>query len=411
MTAIESIGIINGFRSNALQPKGIFDRLATEIKNPERLNSGGDSVAESDRLGRGNSSLSDTPNSYKDYGVSMTTSGYFIIPRSVSSDKRYKSARLKYKHVLHVLLENVAFTPTTYAIGTKLIPINVGQFCASERHLMKLCNEDVKFKDELVDKNIIHRAVQFWATCGILNHEVNQGKLIITITISEFYGKNKNTCEPTSEPLVNLNRTTNEKRKKEKNIKETIEGGGDFDSSLFNLEKSEKEEAPSIFQSKEKQEFSPEEKKHYDFLWAHITKSRMNDGFTPNKKKGIKESDLQGWLKKYKATEIMQALQSTLKSIPTQTWAGYVNKLLSGKIIQKENQSELGRIHVQKIVDENKMDHIEMLKDYFKDHSSNGIETYYSRPIPTLDVILENSLLRAASQKDEEIRKKAYENR
>jgi len=216
---------------NGLQSKQVFDRLPERIK-PESGNSGLlknnlDSEHESCKNGTSdNSILLDVQNLYKHNGTSVENSGYFIIPRSVTSDPRYKSARLKYKHVLHIILENAAFTSTTHAIGVDLIQIKVGQFCTSERNLVDICNEGVKFKEDLVDRNIVTRAAHFWARCQYLRQQVIHGKTLLTVLIPEFYNRNKNQSEPESETKVSQNRATKEEYKegKEEDINKGKEG-------------------------------------------------------------------------------------------------------------------------------------------------------------------------------------------
>ena len=176
----------------------------------------------------------------------MTNLGYFIIPRSVSSDPRYKSARLKYQKVLLTILENAAFSKTKYAIGTHLIEIEIGQLCISIRGLVDLCNQDVKFKEDLVDKNVVERASHFFRECGFVRQEVRHGKILLTVTIPEFYERKKKESETPSETLVRLNRDTKEERKERKEIKETyvvskkVEPASfDSRSSLLNQEELE----------------------------------------------------------------------------------------------------------------------------------------------------------------------------
>ncbi len=224
MAAVEVLHILNGSQPNRLPSKGFFGNVTGEIKNPEGDNSGSiektDSVHESAILNSDKPNIAEAPNSYKDYGAQVNKSGYFIIPRSVTSDDRYKGARLKYQKVLHILFENVAYSPTTHGIGTETINIAIGQFCVSERHLVKICNEEVKFKEDLLDKNIIHRAVHFWCKCGFVRQEVIHDKTLLTITVPDFYKREKTQSEPASEPEVNQNRTTKEEYKeyKEDNI-------------------------------------------------------------------------------------------------------------------------------------------------------------------------------------------------
>jgi len=222
--------VLNGVPKE-LHSKGIFATVCSEMKKPESLNSGmeikinRDSGESAD--GNLNNSILAVPlNFYNKNGTAMEFSGYFIIPRSVTSDPRYQGARLKYQKVLLVILENAAFSETTHAIGTEVIKINIGQFCVAERRLVDLCNEGVKFKEDLVDRNIVTRAVQFWCKCQYLNQQVIHGKTLLTITIPEIYKKEKPQGEPTSDPKVSQNRATKEEGKelKEDNISSKKEG-------------------------------------------------------------------------------------------------------------------------------------------------------------------------------------------
>lgn len=203
-------------KSNELQTKDNFATVSSEKLKPESRNSGFDNnnrdlrhKSANDELPN-NSIIAEVPNFYKQYGTTVENSGYFSFPRSISTDPRYKGARLKYKHVLHTILENAVFRKTTHSIGTNVIDIEVGQFCVSERKLVDLCNEGLRYKEDFVDKNTVHRAVHFWRTCGFVNQEVIHEKNLLTVTVPEFYTKDKNTSEPESEPKVNHNRTSKE---------------------------------------------------------------------------------------------------------------------------------------------------------------------------------------------------------
>lgn len=213
MTSIllETISV-NGLPSNTK-----FDRLnGKEKKMPELRNSGIfnkslDSTHESVKNGNLYAPiLTDVPNLYKHNGTSVENLGYFSFPRSISEDPRYQGARIKYQKVLHKILEHAAFGKTTHSVGLEIINIEVGQLCVSERYLVNLCNEGVKFKDDLVDKNTVRRAVHFFCRCGFVDHKVIHDKTLLTVTVPEFYIKIKKEREPPSEPEVNQKRTTKE---------------------------------------------------------------------------------------------------------------------------------------------------------------------------------------------------------
>lgn len=240
MTVICAINghAVTSRHAKGLQTNGNFDTVVEKIK-PESGNSGLgtinslDSWRESDKNGTSHTPiLPDAPNLYKHNGVLMENLGYFIIPRSVTSDPRYKSARLKYKHVLQVLFESVAFAPTTHAIGTEVIPIAIGQFCVSVRGLMDLCNMGVKYKEDMVDKNIIERASQFWRKCGFVRQEVRHGKILITITVPDFYDRLKKKTETESETKPRQNRDTKEEDKEDKEDNISLDAVASSDSAI-----------------------------------------------------------------------------------------------------------------------------------------------------------------------------------
>ena len=225
---IKEVSRLNG--TQILHSKANFDTIKRiEKKRPEFVDSGTLNNRDSDesaKLALDNPSLAESPNFYKHNGYVVENSGYFSFPRSISEDPRYKGARLKYKHVLHIILENAAFGKTTHSIGLEIINIEIGQLCISERWLVELCNQGVKFKDDMVDKNTVRRAVHFFSRCGFVNHKVIHDKTLITVTVPEFYMKIKKESEPASEPEVNQKRTTKETDKTDKvdNISTKKEG-------------------------------------------------------------------------------------------------------------------------------------------------------------------------------------------
>ncbi len=152
--------------------------------------------------------LLDDPISDNKKDTPMNNDGFFAIPRSVSNDPRYQGARLKYKHVLHVLMENVAYSRRKYAIDCKIFNIEIGQICISEIQLVNLCNQGVRFKEDKVDKNIVHRAIRFWSQCGYLIHDKIFDKNLLTIKMAGFYSCKEKISKTSSEPQANLENNT-----------------------------------------------------------------------------------------------------------------------------------------------------------------------------------------------------------
>lgn len=228
MAIVHISGVLGNLTTEGLPSKGDKGRIQ-KAEEPKSGNLGSvgnilDSVYESGSLGDVvTPSLSEQPDLYKRLGVSVENLGYFIIPRSVTSDPRYQAAPIKYQKVLHILFEHVAFSPTTYAIGFKVINIAIGQLCISVRGLADLCNTGVKFKKDLVDKNTVERASHFFCECGFLRQEVRHGKIILSIGVEEFYERLKKRSETDSETKVRQKRDTKEEDKELKEEENTYE--------------------------------------------------------------------------------------------------------------------------------------------------------------------------------------------
>lgn len=324
---------------------------------------------------------------------------FIKIPRSLFNDPRWKGMREKYKKVFFTLLFHASFTKKTYAIGPNLITINPGQFCTSIRNLMELCNDEVKYQEDKVDKNIVERSVSLFTKFGLVRHEVIHGKSVITITQRELYDHFQNQCDTASETKVRLNRDTNEEYKnvkKEDNVY-VLETNDTNDKT--NLSKKDASETlhsidGAVAPDSSLSNLNPENQKRFQILWEYIIKYSMNYGNTHNKKPGIKKKDLEDWINKYDPREILECLKLTLKASPSQTWPGYVNKLLRDKISKRESDAEHGRKVVEQIINKNKMSHIEMMKDYFKDSISDE-QTYYYLPQQTIEAVLRRSFERA----------------
>lgn len=231
LETIDEAKVLNGLLS-----KGNFDNVGGVNAKPSAETEGlADKIsdlAKSDNGSVNSSILPEPPNLYKQYGTSVNNSGYFIIPRSVTSDPRYKCAKLKYKHVLHVIFESVAFAKTSHAIGTHVINIEIGQFCVSIRGLMDLCNNGVIYKEDKVDKNVIERASRYWQTCGLVRQEVRHGKILLTITVPEFYRKEKPITETGTETKPRHDRDTKEEDKEDKEDNISKEKGSFVPSSF-----------------------------------------------------------------------------------------------------------------------------------------------------------------------------------
>lgn len=352
---------------NGLHPKRNYDRVNGETKKPELGGSGFELKQDSgDESGHSRhfttSTISDSPNFYnKEIGESMENLGYFIIPRSITSDPRYQGARLKYKHVLHILLEHAAFRKTKYAIGTNLIDIEIGQFCVSVRGLIDLCNKGIKFKEDKVDKNTIERASHFWSTCGFVRQEVRHGKTILTITIPEVYIKEKQEGETASETKVRLNRDTNEERKEELRslcLKETL---GDADSFL--LEKNKKEEI--------KKSYTPNQGDSNQETIFKIPESQIKDDlmvsliFIEENKIPLDEKDVEKWIRKWGGFCVISNLQLMTKQKKViKNPSGWMQTALRDDWAKNKKNQPINRKYAEDFKKKNSWSDLMILKEY-----------------------------------------------
>lgn len=149
----------------------------------------------------------------------MIKSGFFSIPRSLTTDPRFKSAPIKYKIILFTIIENVAFSPTTQSNGSKIVKVEIGQLYASEDMIVDLCNFGVKIKDEKIEKHHVNRAIAFFKKCDFVHQEVHHGRNMLTISIPEFYKKEKTSSASESVSEVHQTCIIKEQHKEHKQEK------------------------------------------------------------------------------------------------------------------------------------------------------------------------------------------------
>ncbi len=241
----------------------------------------------------------------------MISNGFVPVPRSVLTDPRYKSARLKYQKVLWVIFEIVAFKRTSHSIRTKLIQIERGQFLISERKLVELCNLEVIFEEDKIDKNTVHRSIAYWKGCGFVNQEVNHGKNILTITVPEFYESGKTDSEPESEFKVNQQRTTKEQRKEQR---EEIRKDNDRGTSV-----PKKETLPSL--DEKKKEVVERNQ------WRLTPEQQLSLQMLKDAEINTSEETLSFWARTYE-TDRLRAVVNFAKQKPRKNLGGFIQDFL-----------------------------------------------------------------------------------
>lgn len=397
-----------------LQTKLIFDNVEKQIKKkPETTISGWNKkTGKSADIPKLNSqtystTLVETPIFRNNKGVSMSNEfqdeGFLKLPRSLLNSESWRSLTFRHKGLFLYLLEKVQYKTKVYTHRGKDIFIYPGQYCVTYRRLVEEYNQNLKFKKEHIDVPFLQRSVSLYDKFLWTDTRSDTGIMIITITYKELYEHFKSLGDTCFDTKTIQKRYTNEERKKERKIKETIERACALDSSLSNLEK--KKRHPDFIPEIPTQKLTEEKKKHIQLLWQFIVQNNMSDTLARN---GIKEKDLEVWIAKHDGKEIMECLKLALKAQPKKTWPGYVTKLLKDKIPKKEEDSKNGKKFVEDFIKKNRLNHIDMKKDYFLDLISND-QSYYHLPVPALEGILKNSLERYLEREKEEKIEKEYE--
>lgn len=190
-----------------LPTKDSFCNVAQKIAKPEFSDSGYEKnvknpASEADKIELSTPILSETLDSYNGKYLPMKENPSFLkIYRAHVESYLFQSSRLKYKHVLQTIWYNIRYKEGTYYSNGKIIQVMPGQLCISLRDLVDLCNKNVKFKDDMVDKNTVERALShFFLTCQFVRHEVRHGVSIITVIEPSTCDKNNCLSETTGEP-------------------------------------------------------------------------------------------------------------------------------------------------------------------------------------------------------------------
>jgi hypothetical protein len=232
-----------------------------------------------------NPTISSSPDLYNRNGEFMSDEGFIKLPRSLLTDPIWKGMRDKYRKVFITLLIHTSYKKNSFGIGSNRIKIEPGQFCTSIRNLVDLCNDGVRFKEDLVDKNIVERSVSLFTRVGLVRQEVRHQKSILTITQPELYKHFQIQCETQSETEPRHNRDTNEERKE-------VRSKSTFIKEAFNVV-----ESPlSKNEEKQKQEISEQESDETQIICEEFCK---------NYQITIESKDIKRWSRMYNGDVII----------------------------------------------------------------------------------------------------------
>jgi predicted small secreted protein len=199
-----------------LLSKGAGSRVESRNKKPWGSTQGckpSDSAESSD--GKSDVSiLAYAPDLYKRNGASMSDSGFIALPRSLLEDPKWLGMKMKYQRVFLTILTSAVYKPTKWDIQGNSIILMPGQLCISLRRLVEKCNENTKFKTELIDKNIVERAVSLFSQFHFVRQEERHGITILTVTIPLTYDTQKTQIETQRETIPRHNRDTNKQSNK-----------------------------------------------------------------------------------------------------------------------------------------------------------------------------------------------------
>lgn len=345
--------------------------------------------------------LPQAPNLHKHKELHVHDEGYIKLPRSILRSEEWKSLTHRRKGLFLYILEKLQFRSKIYNFHGKDLLIAPGQYCVTYRRLVDEYNQTIKFKNERIDVPFLQRAVSVFDGCGWSDTRSDTGIMIITITHPELSDHFKSISDTQNDTLSIQDRYTNEERKKEKNIKETIDRAIAPDrSSLFQKEKKEEkshESNPSPQRKKSK--LTEDQKKVATEVWQMLQNLQMVN--VPNSVvKGVTQGDVTSWVKNFTLEDIRESIKMAFDASGVKSYPAYIQKLLSAKIVQKGKDSNAGKKYVESIVKSYNLKHIELKQDYFTDLISTE-QTMYFLPQTTLESILKKSIQRAKDQEGE----------
>lgn len=309
MTFSSLNGVLHDGIGKQLLSKRGFDTVKSLNNKPSAETEGLDlkssDLVKSDSGKTNNSILSETPNLYKQNGVSMSQEGFIKLPRSILSSDEWRNLTFRYKSLFLYLLEKVQFSEKSYNHHGKDIKIFPGQYCITYRRLVQEYNLNIKFKKEHIDASFLQRAVLLYDKFLWTDTQSDTGIMIITITYPELYEHFKILNNTRNDSSSIQNQYTNEERKEKKNIKETIDDVGS--SLLKNNKKIEKTTLNKNLEQESEQNLPriSEDQFQEDFF--------ITCDFIEKNKIPIKTEELERWIRKRGGFIIISNLQLMVK--------------------------------------------------------------------------------------------------
>lgn len=406
---------INGDNStNSLQSTKGFDRFGPINERPTvgtvgLLKNSNSVASEYDNGSSNNPIIFDAPNLYKNIGASMSDEGFIKLPKALFTSDSWRCLRIKQQKLFLFILQKAQYTYYTFRYNGKPIELIPGDLCVSLRRLSDDYNSTVKFKEEKIDVPFIQRAVSAFAKSGLADTRTDTGISIIRVTFPGIYNYETNQSDTRTDTDSIQRRYTNEERKEREDIRETIEtieGAEAPDSFLFHKELEERckkslEEDPlgkPVFEPDIPSKstcFNQDQEVQKNELWEYAVKNKISNGMTDNGVPGIKEKDIVNWLKTpYDGMEIFECMKAVVGKNVSKSYAAYVESLLKKRVSKRAADRLSGKEMVRKVIEKNKMHHIEMKQDYFTDLISKE-HVYYHLPHETLIAILKRSYEKA----------------
>lgn len=293
MSNLFPIEKLDKYPNKALRSNTIFDSL--EITKPETGISGcvvKDSVQESSLKGSLHTPIiAETPNFHKGRGVFVSDEGFIKLPRSLIVSAAWRDLTMKQQKFFLYILERVQFTPRVEKHRGIEIVVVPGQLFISYRSLVADYNHNIKYQKEKIDLSFLQRCVSTFLRNGWADTRTDTGMTLLTITYPELYDHFKSLTDTPTDTKTIQRRYNVKERKKDKNVKETI---NDADSSLSN--KNENQEAsydplPSVFDDDEKKDIPQATEDDFKKELSVIL------DFVRERKIPLKEKDLERWIK------------------------------------------------------------------------------------------------------------------
>ena len=202
----------------ALRSKRNLDKVESINEKPSAVTEGqlnkNPDLEESVRYELDNHIVSDTPNLYKPYDVSMSEKGFLALSRDFLKDPAFNGMRISYQRLFLIMAREAVWKKTKWDISHHEVWLMPGQLCASYKWLAEKYNEDLRFDEDKIDKALVQRSVSVFLQLHFAIQESIHNKSVFTILIPMTYVFDKSNTDTDTDTKPIRNRYANKQSNK-----------------------------------------------------------------------------------------------------------------------------------------------------------------------------------------------------